>query len=750
MKLNFSLLTILMALLFIGCGPAPMKYEVSFESYKIADGFQIGLVASEPLIEAPVAIDFDDKGRVWVAEMRGFMRDLAGTDDDKPSGRISILIDSDNDGVAETSKVFLDSLVLPRGLAHAYGGLLYVEPPYLWFVEINNDKPGKKTLIDSSYAEGGSPEAQANGLMLSIDNWIYSANSQFRYRLKDGKWLRQPTTFRGQFGITRDDFGRLYYNYNTIQIAGDYVLPNTFIGNPYLKPKEAVNQVLTRNQRVYPLHATTVNRGYAEGVLDKDSMLINVTAACGPLVYRGGQFPEEYNLNAFMCEPQANLVKRNILSFKADHTIATQAWDDRDFIASTDEGFRPVNLHNGPDGAMYVVDMHRGTMEYRAFATQYYNNGLSAKKLDTLISAGRILRVMPKGSKYVKTPDMGALSATELVENLKSNNGWIRDRAQQLLIRKKDMSVIDALKKMAATDTNQISAIHAMYVLEGLDAINFSFLRQLAEAGRPMVTPHALQLLQRFTDGNADAMVELATTLAENNHPVVDLYLAALLGPWNKIQPSDFAPILAGLSQRYSDRVIYQEAVLSSINGTEAGFKSVYQKQTSESAQAVKETPLLDSLLKLAMKNRKEGKMNPIFEDTKRPLDARTNGLLLFRANCASCHGSGGEGIDHIGPPLLESEYVKGPTSRLAMILLYGLEGPIHVNGKLYKFNNTMPVFSNSLNDDQLVDVIKYLHNAFSNTPAKPITADKIKAMRGKNIGTLTEKNLVEMANADE
>lgn len=109
---------------------------ISFDSYKIADGFEIQLAASEPLIQAPVAMDFDDKGRMWVVEMRGFMPNLAGIGDNAPVGRISILEDRDKDGVAEHAKVFLDSLVLPRAVSHVYGGVLYNAPPNLWFVEI--------------------------------------------------------------------------------------------------------------------------------------------------------------------------------------------------------------------------------------------------------------------------------------------------------------------------------------------------------------------------------------------------------------------------------------------------------------------------------------------------------------------------------------------------------------------------------------------------------------------------------------
>ncbi|MEO9005489.1 MAG: dehydrogenase, partial [Ginsengibacter sp.] len=430
MSIKYSIsLFLSISVLIISCRSNDNKNSnISFDKYKVADGFEIQLAASEPLIEAPVAMDFDNKGRMWVVEMRGFMPNLAGLGDTVRNGRISILEDLDGDGIADHSKVFIDSLVLPRALALVYGGLLYAAPPYLCFAKINNDQPGERIVIDSSYAVGGSPEAQPNGLMMGIDNWIYSANSHFRYQLKDGKWFKEPTSFRGQFGITKDNFGRLYYNYSETQLAGDYVLPNSIINNPYLKPKEAINKILTEDQNVYPLHPTTVNRGYAKGILNKDSLLVAFTAACGPLVYRGGQFPDDYNQNVFVCEPEANLVKRDILVFGDIKTTARQAWHDKEFLASSDEGFRPVNLCNSPDGAMYVVDMHRGIMEYGAFSTPYYNNGLAAKKLDTLLHKGRILRVKYKDKKLDKIPQLDKKSGVELVALLKSKNGWIRDR----------------------------------------------------------------------------------------------------------------------------------------------------------------------------------------------------------------------------------------------------------------------------------------------------------------------------------
>jgi mono/diheme cytochrome c family protein len=746
MKFRFEVL-LFTGLVFLSgaCKNSPVNAKLSFDNYKIADGFEIELAASDPFIQAPVGLDFDNQGRMWVVEMRGFMPNLSGTGDDAPTGRISILEDTDDDGYGDCYKVFLDSLVLPRSLSHVYNGLLYTAPPYLWFVEIKDDKPGKITLVDSTYGEGGSPEAQANGLMMNIDNWIYSANSQYRYQLKHGTWRREPTSFRGQFGISKDDFGRLYYNYNTIQLAGDFVLPNTLIGNKYYKPAEGINKVLTRNQRVYPLHATTVNRGYVEGVLDKDSILLNVTAACGPLIYRGGQFPDEYNLNAFACEPQANLVKRNILNFKDDSTIANQAWDDREFIASTDEGFRPVNLFNGPDGAMYVVDMHRGVMEYRAFTTPYYNAGIAAKKLDTLLSAGRILRIKPSGQKRVKIPDLSDMSSNELIELLKSKNGWLRDRAQQILISHQNKSITSKLAMMVQDDSNPVAAIHALHVLGELDALTFELLRKAALAGDPMLTAHALLLLQKFaTNDNVRLMAELTNDLIRVNDPVINLYLANAIGKWNEIAPQTFLPILSTMSRLYPHKAIYQEAIISSLSGFEENFRDNLVKTNGE-----KNLGLIDTMLRLAIKNRQEGKMNSIYAEARMPVDSRTNGLTLFRNNCASCHGSDGEGIELVAPPLTNSEYVAGRADRLAMIILNGLEGPIHINGQLYKFNNTMPTFASNLTNDQIADIVKFIHNAYVTTPVKPITAGEIEKLRNKKKGTLTEKDLLEMGKAE-
>ncbi len=711
--------------------------KISLEGYQIEEGFELKVIASEPFLKAPVSMDFDNKGRMWTVEMIGYMPNLEGIGEEEPSGRISILEDLDKDGVIDHRKTFLDKLVLPRGLAYVYGGLLYIDGPNLIFVEIKNDKPGKKTIVDPLYAEGGNVEHSSNGLMMNIDNWIYNANYNFRYQLKNGKWVKEPTSHRGQWGITKDNFGRLYFNNNSTQLQGDFVLPNRAIRNKYFKPMAAENQRLTNN-RVFPIHQTSVNRGYQKGVLDDKGLLRDVTAACGPLIYRGGAFPAAYNQNAFVCVPEANLIKRNILDFKNIQTTASQAIEGKEFIASTDEGFRPVNLFNGPDGAMYIVDMHRGIIQHKAYISQYLAEQLAAKKLDTLQNAGRILKVINKASKLNAVPDLTKATNQQLLALLSHPNGWLRDRAQQILIQKKDKTITKDLMALTKINNEFSTAIHALYVLEGLNALTFDMLSDVAKQSKqPETIAHALGLLERFASKqSANKMQDIGTQLLAQNNEIIDLYLAFGLNAWLKTG-DETLPILAQIEKKYADKRIFQEAITSSLDGKEENYLNT-QNPNSQ----------LKNNLTLALKNRKEKNINNIYVTEKVATDNRTNGLRLFRTICATCHGADGKGIQDLAPPLKGSEYIDGSMKRLAAIILHGVSGPISVNGKLYQLNNEMPALlnNNAISNEDIADIIRFTQNAFAKN-GKNISADDVKKQRANKPagnGIYTEKLLLE------
>lgn len=727
----------------IHCKPSEEEPALSLEDYRIEEGFDLQLLASEPLLKSPVAMDFDNDGRIWVCEMPGFMSDIEGKDEDKPSGTIRILEDSDGDGVMDRSKVFLDSLVMPRALALVYGGLLYAEPPNLWFVDIENDKPVNPVLVDSLYAPEGNPEYQSNGLVLNIDNWIYNARLPYRYQRKNGKWHKEPTSMRGQWGITHDNFGRLYYNNNARQILGDYALPNRLIRNRYLNPKYGINRLLTDDQRVYPLHATSVNRGYAQGVLDKEGVLQEVTAAAGPLIYRGGSFPAEYDQNAFVCVPEANLIKRNILTFHGDSISARQAWQGKEFLAATDEGFRPVSLSNGPDGSLYVVDMHIGVIQHYAFLSPYLKEKALKKELDTLTGYGRILKIEKTGSESSKIPDFGALDGPELALLLRHKNGWIRDRAQHYLIFKDRIrEALSDVKRLALDTAHPVTQIHALYTLKGWDALTFETLKTIAKEGSTDVVAHAIVLMEDFVSEEYAAAVQaIFQDVLDQGDRSLDYYLASTLGTWATVSEKKFMPLIDKLYHTYNENRIVGEALLSGMGTTSSALLSRWEENPD-----FKEGDLQKRMLE-SLERKKEDKPNSIFTETAITMDTRTKGAKLYRQICSVCHGINGEGADGVAPPLMNSDWVANSPERLGLIILHGLSGPIHVNGERYEFNQAMPGLNGNpnLSDGDISDIITYISNAFSRTP-NWIKPDKIKELRNQkpeNGGEYTEKELL-------
>lgn len=742
--LNYSKTAVFVGMVctvFINCTPSFEEPVISLKDYRVEKGFELQMLAAEPLLRSPVAMDFDEKGRIWVAEMPGYMNTIEGKGEDKPTGAIRILEDLDADGIMDHSKVFLDSLVMPRALAHVYGGLLYAEPPNLWFVEIDNDLPGKRTLIDSLYAPDGNPEYQSNGLVLNVDNWIYSAKHKCRYQRKNGQWFKEPTTVRGQWGITHDDFGRLYYNDNARQLLGDYLLPNRLVRNSFIEPKQGLNRLLTNDQRVYPLHATSVNRGYAPGVLDSDSLLKEVTSASGPLIYRGGAFPDDYSQNAFVCIPEANLIKRNILTFYGDSISARQAWQEKEFLATTDEGFRPVNLYNGPDGGLYVVDMHIGVIQHYAFLSPYLKKTAQQKQLDTLTGFGRILRIVNKDSKSLKIPDFNTLSASELVKLLQDKNGWIRDRAQHYLIFKDKKESITKLEALAKTTENYLAQIHALHTLKGLDALSFELLESVAQQSDADVVSQAIVLLEDFVSKeNTLAAVKLFEELRAKNVKSIDLYLATTVGIWAKVSKQGFVSLVDKLFETYQNNRIVMEALLSGMGDTSENLLTDLQENSNFEGSG------LQGLMAQSVDRQKRDEPNPIFTNAEVAMDTRTNGAKLFRQICAACHGINGEGADGVAPPLMNSEYVANSPEKLGLIILHGLSGPVHVNGQRYEFNQAMPGLGGNatLSNKDISDVITYVTNAFSRTP-QWIQPKKIEALRDRKSeegGEYTEPEL--------
>ncbi|MEO8721788.1 MAG: dehydrogenase, partial [Ginsengibacter sp.] len=539
--------------------------------------FQIHLAASEPLVSAPVAASFDIQGRLWVVEMNAYMPDTLGNGEQEPIGKIVILEDKDHDGKFDNRKVFMDSLVMPRAICLFDDGVLVAEPPNLWFVKKKGDKAGQKFLVDSEYAEGGNPEHQPNGLLRGLDNWIYNAKSENRYRrVGKNKWLKERTHFRGQWGISQDEFGTLYYNTNSFNLLGDYFAPSLGAGNPHQQKVAGYNEGIVSDNNVYPIHPTPgVNRGYMKDVLDDSLRLVEFTAACGPVVFNSDAFGKEYHNNVFVAEPAGNLIKRNVLNFYADSTTGKEAYHDKEFLASDDERFRPVNLYVGPDGALYVLDMYRGIIQHKTYLTPYLAGEAIARGLEAPLNCGRIYRVIKEGT-ILSTPVLNEKNDS-LLSYLNSNNQWLRETAHHYIFDKQLTNLSPALHQMLKTDHNLIGKINAMWVLEGLGKLKNSDLEEIWAGASPKMKQQILTAAIAIMHNKQDAdfwLKKYNSILAENTTCLAP-YLA-FLGAATMKYSSSANDILINTVKKYAGNPFVADAVISGLENKEKPFLALY------------------------------------------------------------------------------------------------------------------------------------------------------------------------------
>ncbi|MBP8155794.1 MAG: cytochrome c, partial [Leadbetterella sp.] len=327
----------------------------------------------------------------------------------------------------------------------------------------------------------------------------------------------------------------------------------------------------------------------------------------------------------------------------------------------------------------------------------------------------------------------------DLVNLLSHPNGWIRDRAQQLLIHKKDLSIIKDLKALTLTNNEFATEMHALYILEGLNALSFSNLEEIAKKSKqPETIAHVLGLLEKYAImANVQKFKQLAVLLQVQNNETIDLYLAMSLGSWIKISETNFLPILSEIEKKYSTDKVFQDVITSSLDSKEAIF-----------IDKMNPNELLKANLNLAITNRQKKEPNPIFVKVKNEVDGRTKGLQLFRSICATCHGADGKGIENLAPPLKGSEYIDGSAKRLAAIILHGIGGPMSVGGKRYELNNEMPALLNntSVSDQDIVDIIGFTQNAYAKEPKRISVADvkKMRLKKPEGTGVFNEKLLLE------
>ena len=585
--------------------PQPvLSPEQALADFKLQPGFHIELVASEPLIHYPNSMAFAPDGRVWVVEMSGYMPNVDGVGEDQPVGKVVILESSHNDGHLDRRVVFADHLVLPRTVAINRDGVLIVEPPHLWFYPIvDGNKPGRRIEVAKDFGNDYNPQATANGLLWALDNWIYCASHTTRLRNTADDWQRGPTIRRGEWGISQDDYGRLVYNSNEDQFRIDLVSSEYIQRNPNYRHIVGLNVDPIHDQTVWPIHMTPgVNRGYWKDILRPDGTLAKTTAACGPLIYRGDNFPPEYRGNAFVCEPAGNLVMRDILVESNGVMTGREAYAHEEFIGSTDERFRPVSLYNGPDGAMYLVDLHRGVLEHRLSVTTYLRRQIKSRSLEQPLGLGRIYRITYGTNNPVRAT-LADLSSAQLVEKLASPNGWIQDTAKQLLVERGNPNVIPALKAQAVQSDNPVTQVHTAWTLDGMGQMDKETLFALMTNSQPKVRATAIRLSEKFLrDPQPEGFFNRLLPLAEKDlDPDVQLQLAFTFGLTTRQEALRGLSLVAGNSAALP---LVREGIITSLYQRELDFAQRLAQEWKKDKQPGR-AELLQGLAECVVNSRK-------------------------------------------------------------------------------------------------------------------------------------------------
>ena len=556
--------------------PSPRAIQASF---RVAPGLRVELVACEPQITSPVALAFDEKGRLWVVEMRDYPNGPPAGQ--PPEGRIRILDDRDGDGFYETSSVFADRLLFANGLLPWNGGVIVTAAPHILFLK-DSDGDGRADVRDVWY-EGfatKNPQLRVSHPKLGLDGWVYVANGlrggQVRRAGSKAKPInlsgmdfrfnpRNPDQYEaisgmGQFGNTFDDWGRRFVCDNNHHLR-HVVFPNRYAKrNPYLvlpavveDPTEAERGPLNSGVRIYPLSQNWTTSSLHEG---------RFTAACGVFIYRGGILPADYTGNAFTCDPTGNLVHREILRPHGASFRSKPARPGVEFLASTNDWFRPVFLGHGPDGALYVVDMCRAVIEHPQFMPPELKN---RPDLTHGKDHGRIWRIVPKASKPRRTVQLGGLDTEKLVPMLADANAWRRMTAQRLLWQRSDVGT-PALHRLLRESTEPRARVAAAWLLAGRRQLTEGEVVQLLDDDHPRVRQQAAILAERFlvtsplvrrklfalaNDGDAQVRFQVALTLGELDDAAILEPLAAILereveDRWTRFAVASSVPERAG------------------------------------------------------------------------------------------------------------------------------------------------------------------------------------------------------------
>ncbi len=598
----------------------PKSPEESAGCFQIEPGFKIELVACEPIVRDPVAIDFDHKGRMFVVEYGDYP---VGPKDpnEPPLSQVVLLEDENDDGKMDKRTIYAPHLKFCHSLlAFRDGVLACTETQIMYLADTDGDNVADVREVWFDGFIPAHPQMQIGCPRYGFDNWIYLTYGHGKVRCtRPGFETTEPVDiprvdFRfhpdtmkfeaisgaGQFGNTIDNFGRRYFSSNRNPIMTDVLSMELVQQNPFAGVSVGHTDVGPAGEktRVYPI------------VTMKSNWLSHAgthTSACGVTAYRGGLFGAESDTSVFVCEPVGHLVTRSVIEPMGGTVTARRAREKADFLASSDTWFRPVSLSTGPDGALYLADMYRLWVEHPKFVPDDV-----AAKMDWRAGEdkGRIWRIVPEKVSDVK-PFVPPQTTEDLVYMLGDKNGWRRMLAQRLLVEGKRGDSEQALR--SAVRTSPISSggswlksgpLHSLWTLHGLGLLNAEDLQaataMIIDVGAiGTLNTHAVKLIRRDYSANKKLQTSVARQLRNANG---ETRLQAILAyDWSNPHIDEK---LLGIAGDCSDDIWLQRALLIAAPNRAADFAAavVHQSRRDASTSTVRADFLRQLALNVAVR----------------------------------------------------------------------------------------------------------------------------------------------------
>jgi glucose/arabinose dehydrogenase/mono/diheme cytochrome c family protein len=683
--------------------------------FLLPPGFAIEPVLTDPLIQDPVGVTFDGNGRMYVLEMRSYMRDADGSNSREPISRISRHEDTDGDGTYDRHTVFADNMVLPRIAFPLQDGVILTletdNRDLMKYSDTNGDGVAdKKEVVYTPFGRVTNMEWQPGGMTWALDNWLYSTYNPFRLRLMpNGTVTREEIeTPGGQWWSAQDNYGKMWY-----VDGGSEIGPVNFQVPIAYGAINVDDNFEPDFQTPWGAPSIADMQGGMRRVRMPDGSLNHFTAASGVEIYRGHRMPAEFAGDLFFTEPVGRIVRRAKVVVTDGLTQLRNAYPKSEFIRSTDPLFRPVNVTAAPDGSLLVMDMYTGIIQDAQFVgpNSYLRKKVEQYALDKQHNWGRIWRVTYQGmTPDRQQPRMYSETPAQLVKHLEHPHGWWRDTAQKLLVLRRDMSVVPALKTMARSSGNQLARIHALWTLEGLDALDAPLARELMESPDPKIRIQAIRASET-------------------------LYKGAAAGKGDKSLAADYQ----AMTKDRDPEVAIQALLTLNAHRIEGYSSLIESTMAANTSRGVKE--ISAQLLKpRGSRGQPTALSDPgVAATLNLPLEQRKSmerGGAIYGELCITCHGPDGKGAPMAGapagttlaPPLSGAPRVLGHRDYIIKVLLHGLTGDL--DGKSYPGGVMVPMGTNT--DEWIADAASFVRNSFGNT-ALFVTPQQVAAVRKAN-----------------